>query len=151
MTAAPSALAPLPTPTDLTTDPSPTVTEGADLYGPLAVLEHTGGMEALAHGQLEVTGDCVMLRTSGHRTLLLWPADRTRWSHGEAAVLFTEGGRPSWTMRSGDQVTFGGGGVPLNEQHLRTLGWINRPNWACLTPIVWLIGTVEKVSPAPTP
>ena len=69
-----------------------------------------GGMDALLHGVVRRSGDCLLLDPGGDATVVVWPRG-TRWSAGDEAVVLPDGLR----VGLGDEVEGGGGYLPADR------------------------------------
>jgi len=102
-------------------------------WGPLAVIEETGGMDALAEGIVRIDAECVWL-DRGRGILLVWPEARTRWVP-PGGVLFERQNGEVVAIHNGERLAFGGGGVQS------TFEWVNAPDPSCPADH-WLISDV---------
>lgn len=125
-------------------------------WGPLAVMEMSGGMDALTTGVLRVTDRCVLLETAGGESeLLVWPADRTRWDEATGTIRFTNPPvGDEFTLRDGQPVSFGGGGDSTAEggvsgaEWAASVDWIAAPDPSCPMEIRWFVSSVVAVGPS---
>ena len=108
----------------------PLADEPEETWGPLAVIEETGGMEARTEGILRIDRECVYLDHGPETTLLVWPEKRTRWVPPGGILLESLSGEVV-AIRNGQRVAFGGGDQSTFE-------WVNPPNPGCPTHH-WLI------------
>ena len=100
----------------------PPVEEPESDWGPLAVVENTGGMEALAEGIVRIDRDCVWI---GRRPILLvWDTDRTRWEP-PGRILFERTDGEIVVIENGRWFSMGGGYIQS------TFEWVNPPNAGC--------------------
>lgn len=136
-------------------------------WGPLAVMNMSGGMDALNTGTLRITDTCVVLETAGGESeLLVWPADRTRWNAAEGTISFAD---PEWgrlTLHDGEAVSLGGGGDSGAESGVSgaewaaSVDWVAPPDASCPMEIRWYVSEVvaqgdaalpPSATPVPTP
>lgn len=119
-------------------------------WGPLAVIPPPGGYEeALTHGTLHVTDECVLLEDQGDDVLLVWPADRTTWNPDARTVTFENPNGATVTIEGGDELAAGGGGSGVdvsNEEYVSRRDWISPPEPSCVTDTTWGVGVVQAVS-----
>jgi hypothetical protein len=151
----------------LVAGPGQTEQGDAGDWGPLAVMNMNGGMDALNTGVLRITGNCVVLETAGGESeLLVWPADRTRWDEASASIVFTDPEGTEATLHNGELVSLGGGGdstseggVPI-EEWVASVDWVAAPDASCPMEIRWFVSSVvaqgdaalpPSETPAPTP
>lgn len=129
---------------------------GSGGWGPLAVMEMSGGMDALTTGVLRITDRCVTLETAGGESeLLVWPADRTRWDQATRTIHFTNPpAGPDFVLRDGQSVSFGGGGDSAAEgggssaEWAASVDWVAAPDPACPMDIRWYVSAVSAQGPA---
>ena len=129
---------------------------GSDGWGPLAVMEMSGGMDALTTGVLRVTDQCVTLETAGGESeLLVWPADRTRWEEATGSIRFTNPPvGPDFVLRDGQSVSLGGGGDGTAEggtsgaEWAASIDWVAAPDPACPMEVRWYVSAVSAQGPA---
>lgn len=118
-------------------------------WGPLAVDRTDAGMDALIHGTLVMTDECVFLDERGERVLLVWPSDRTAWDPVARTITFGRPGGGVRTIGEGDTVALGGGGSstaeggPAAEEWLQTVDWVAPPAPACVTDTRWFVSDVQ--------
>lgn len=132
-------------------------------WGPLAVMNMNGGMDALNTGVLNITDDCVVLETAGGESeLLVWPADRTHWDGATGSIVFTETEGTEFTLGDGELVSLGGGGDSSAEgsvspaEWAASIDWVSAPDPSCPMEIRWYISGVvaqgdAALPPSPTP
>lgn len=132
-------------------------------WGPLAVMDMSGGMDALTTGTLRITDTCVVLETAGGESeLLVWPADRTRWSAADGTIGFTHAERGQLTLRDGEAISLGGGGDSAAEggvpgaEWAASVDWVAPPDPSCPMEIRWYVSEVvaqgdAALPPAATP
>jgi hypothetical protein len=127
-------------------------------WGPLAVMNMNGGMDALTTGVLRITDDCVVLETAGGESeLLVWPADRARWDAATRSIGFTNPDGSQSTLRDGEAVSFGGGGDSTAEggvsgaEWAASLDWVSPPHPNCPMEIRWYLSEVADPEPPETP
>lgn len=111
--------------------------EPAQIWGPLAVIEETGGMEARTEGILRIDRDCVYLDHGPVETLLVWPEKRTLWVPPGGILLESLTGEVV-AIQNGQRVAFGGG----HDQS--TFEWVNPPDPGCPADH-WLISEVAPL------
>jgi hypothetical protein len=104
-----------------------------EIWGPLAVVENAGGMEALTEGIVRIDQDCAYLDHGPEKTLLVWPANRTRWQP-PGSIVFERLDGERLVIENGHQYAFGGGSKPVVD-------WVNKPNLSC-PEAPWLISDV---------
>lgn len=129
---------------------------GPQPRGPLAVMQMSGGMDALTTGVLRVTDWCVLLETAGGELeLLVWPADRTRWDAATGTVRFTNPPLgPEFTLQDGQAVSLGGGGDSTDEggvtaaEWVASIDWVAEPDSSCPMDIRWYVSSVVAQGPA---
>jgi len=113
-------------------------------WGPLAVVEHAAGMEALISGTLQIEERCVLLDARGEAVLLVWPSTTT-WDSSTATVTFATLDGQRVALHDGDTVTFGGGGNNVAEdgvsaeEFLASTEWVQAPSPGCVTGDRWII------------
>lgn len=122
--------------------------DGTD-WGPLTVAEGpASGNEALLTGTLEITDECVFMRTGNDRTLLVWPSDQTHWSAASQTIRYTA--RGDVRLREGDRLSVGGGGWSIADAGQDDPKWAGSTEWAsepkpsCLTPSRWFVGSLAR-------
>jgi hypothetical protein len=121
--------------------PAGDLSEGSDPWGPLAVMEMSGGMDALTTGVLRVTDRCVFLETAGGESeLLVWPADRTRWDEATGTIRFTN------PPAGGGDSTDEGGVAPA--EWVASIDWVAAPDPSCPMDIRWYLSSVVAQGPA---
>jgi len=139
----------------LWTGPGPTGIGSAG-RGPLAVMEMSGGMDALNTGVLRITDRCVLLETAGGESeLLVWPADRTRWDDATRTIRFTNPpAGDEFTLQDGQSVSLGGGGDGTDEggvtpaEWVASIDWVAAPDPSCPMDIRWYVSSVVAQGPA---
>ncbi|MDQ3691653.1 MAG: hypothetical protein M3406_16810 [Chloroflexota bacterium] len=128
---------------------------GPHPWGPLAVMEMSGGMDALTTGVLRVTDRCVLFETAGGESeLLVWPADRTRWDEPTGTIRFTNPPvGDDFTLSDGQPVSFGGGGDATAESGVSgpewaaSVDWVAAPDPSCPMEVRWYVSSVVAVGP----
>ena len=136
--------------------PDRTVSNPGPPWGPLSVVPGAGsGAEALIHGTLRMTDDCVFLDEQGNDVLLVWPADRTTWTPETGTVSFERTDGQPVPLTDGDEVTLAGGGSNVDEGGMETedwvasLEWVSEPPPACVTDTRWSVGDlIDEPAPA---
>jgi hypothetical protein len=113
--------------------------------GPLA-LARPGRViaEAGITGQLRITGDCTFIGD----TLLVWPADRTRWSPGDGAIVFDQADGGRLELHDGEQITLGGAGrdaTAAGAGGLAPIDWVVEAQPSCPTDHMWIVGASATV------
>lgn len=121
--------------------------EEGSAWGPLAVqAPREGTMDALARGTLRIGDQCVFLQTPAGKTLIVWPADRTRWDEDRAGVVFDDADADTVRLADGDRVTstggFDQGGTPSEEWV--PVDWVSPPGQACETDVRWILGGINR-------
>lgn len=109
-------------------------------YGPLAVVEDTGGgrSDALGGtGTVAVTAHCVELDIRGKRRLLVWRSIDVRWDPAARAVVFSPEGGDAVVIGDGATVTVGGEDLSTSDPAAGTPG----------AGIRWLAGPDDRCSP----
>lgn len=136
-----------PTPSE-STPAGPTPRE-EESWGPLAVeppQDITTAAKA-AGVRVRITDECVWQVEEGedHRTLLVWPADRTTWNDDTGTITF-EGSDGAVTVTDGDRVTMGGGARTLDsfEELVASLDWVSPPAQECRTDVYWRVSDLWK-------
>lgn len=137
------------------TGPGPTGSSASAGWGPLAVMQMAGGMDALNTGVLRVTERCVLLETAGGESeLLVWPADRTRWDDATGTIHFTNPpAGDEFILRDGQSVSFGGGGDSAAEGEVfgaewaASVDWVAAPDPSCPMEIRWYVSAVSAQGP----
>lgn len=131
--------------------PSGPVTSPKSPWGPLAVIPPQAGSDtALAMGTLLITDKCVYLVWKGEKTLLFWPADRTRWIEDERAISFKNYDGSIVTASNGDSVAAGGGGDSAAESGISGKQWASRMVWvappdpSCSAEVRWGAGGMKR-------
>lgn len=143
-------------------DPGRTQQGDAAGWGPLAVTDMDGGMDALATGTLRVSDRCVLLETAGSSAeLLVWPADLTGWDEADGAIVFKNPDGTTARLRDGEAVRLGGGeNTADRELWLASTDWVSPPDPSCPMEVRWYVsGLVAQgnaalpslPTPAPTP
>lgn len=134
-------------------DPQQTQAGPTPEWGPLAVVPPPEGQdEALIHGTLHVTDECVLLEEQGDDVLLVWPADRATWNPNARTVTFENPKGGTVTIEGGDELRIGGGGSSAdeggvsNEEYVSRRDWVSPPEPSCVTDTRWGVGTVQAVS-----
>lgn len=101
------------------------------------------GSEALISGTLEITTDCVFLRSGGDRRLLVWPSEGTSWDSGSRTIRYSADGEVE--LHDGDSFHVAGGGDSEAESGVGDHAWVESIEWAaepdaeCLTPIIHVV------------
>lgn len=120
---------------------------GGQEWGPVAVVPpQEGHGQALIHGTLRVTDDCVLLDEQGENALLVWPADRTTWNPEARTVTFENLDGEVVTVGDGDEVSMGGGGSSVdeggvsNEEYISGREWVSPPDPSCASDVRWSVG-----------
>lgn len=142
--------------------PSPAQQGDAAGWGPLAVLDMDGGMDALTTGRLRVTESCVLLEIAGGESeLLVWPADLTGWDEADGTIVFTDYDGTTARLRDGEPVSLGGGeNTADTESWLASTDWVSPPDPSCPMEVRWYVSGVvahgnaalpSPPTPAPTP
>lgn len=118
-------------------------------WGPLAVVLPQGGADtARAEGTLLITDECTYLEWRGAVTLLVWPADRTRWNAETRAITFQNFDRSLHTARHGDHIVLGGSGDIEAESGISGEEWVGRTPWvarpaaSCSLDARWSVGAL---------
>jgi hypothetical protein len=106
-------------------------------WGPLAVIEETGGMDARTEGILRIDRECAYLDHGPQKTLLVWPEKRTRWVP-PGGILLEQFNGDVLAIQNGQRVAFGGG----HDQS--TFEWVNPPDPRCPADH-WLISEVAPL------
>jgi len=129
-----------PASTETTTDP----------WGPLAVVPPTGGVDlSRSEGTLRITDACVLLESGAERTLLMWPADRTRWSADTRTIGYLNLDGGAIMIEDGEFTTVGGSGESLEESGLTAEAfvartpWVKPPAMSCPYSSYWMVGAIE--------
>lgn len=125
-------------------------------WGPLSVMDTSGGMDALTTGVLRITEGCVTLETAGGDSeLLVWPADRAEWDPATRTIRFTNPPfGPQFTLRDGQPVSLGGGGDSAAEggvaaaEWVASIDWVAAPDLSCPMEIRWFVSSVAAQGPA---
>lgn len=125
-------------------------------WGPMSVMEMSGGMDALTTGVLRITERCVLLETAGGESeLLVWPADRTQWDEATRTIRYTNPPfGPEFTLRDGQPVSLGGGGDATGEggvspaEWIASIDWVSAPDRSCPMDIRWYVSSVAAQGPA---
>ncbi len=114
-----------------------------DPWGPLAVQPpQEGFLEAETGGTLRITDECVFLGDGDEsEVLLVWPADRTSWDGANRTITY-EDVDGTVTVADGDQVTLGGGYVPIEsfEEWVAEFEWVSPPAQTCRADLYWPVG-----------
>jgi hypothetical protein len=118
--------------------------DGADgtPTGPLALAEPgTVIGEAAVRGELRITDGCTFL--GDH--LLVWPADRTRWSSPKGAIVFdsVEGGRLE--LHDDEQIALGGAWPDTTGPGAESIDWVVEPQPSCPQDAMWIVGAWAQV------
>lgn len=134
---------------------SPTTsTQPGDGWGPLAVVGPQEGADSgRAEGILRIADACTYLESrgvGGDLMLLVWPADRTKWSLEGRAVAFRNYDGSTSTARDGDHVVLGGGGDSEEESGVSGDEWVAQTSWvappsdSCLLGSRWYVGDMKR-------
>lgn len=97
-----------------------------------------------------ITDACVYLVSRGEKTLLFWPADRTRWNEETRAITFSNFDGTVVTVTDGDAVVLGGGGDSTAESGISGQEWVRRITWvappdpSCSAEERFGVGVVER-------
>ena len=103
-----------------------------------------------AEGTLLITNACVYLVFHGENTLLIWPADRTRWNDQDRTITFGNFDGTVVTARSGDAIVLGGGGDSSSESGVSGREWATRMLWvappdsSCSAERRWFVGAMTR-------
>jgi hypothetical protein len=131
--------------------PSAPVSSPESVWGPLAVIPPQDGSDTgLAVGTLDITETCVYLVQHGQKTLLFWPADRTRWIKKLRAISFSNFDGTVVTAADGDGVSIMGGGDRTDESGVsgrewaRQMVWVAPPDPSCFAEVRWGAGGLER-------
>lgn len=131
--------------------PSAPVSSPESPWGPLAVIPPQDGTDlSLAVGTLDITETCVYLVWKGEKTMLFWPADRTRWIKEARAISFSNFDGTSVTASDGDAVSVIGGGDSTAESGLSGREWASRMTWvappdpSCFAEVRWGAGGLKR-------
>jgi hypothetical protein len=121
------------------------------VWGPLAVMPPQDGADTgRAQGTLLITDACVYLVFRGQKTLLFWPADRTRWNAEEHAILFSNFDGTMAAASDGDAVVVGGGGDSQAESGISGdvwashMVWVAPPDPSCSAERRWGVGALGR-------
>ena len=96
-----------------------------------------------------ITDVCVYLERGSEKTLLFWPANRTRWNEQQRAITFWNFDGPLVTVRDGDAVVLAGGGDAEAESGISAEAWAGRMAWvappdpSCSAERRWGVGGIE--------
>jgi hypothetical protein len=82
-------------------------------WGPLAVVEDAGGMEALTEGIVRIDRECVYVDHGPEKTLLVWDKDRTRWEP-PGRILSERFDGEVVVIENGHRFSIGGRRRPVN-------------------------------------
>ncbi len=124
-----------------------------DAWGPLAVTDPDGGMDALMYGELIIDNGCVLLNEQGDEVLLVWPRRATGWDEATETVFFESSDGTVHELRDGDQLQLGGGGGSVDEGGLdqeallAQTDWVSAPDASCLRDIVWEVSDARLGTP----
>jgi hypothetical protein len=139
------------TPSDSTARASAAGTAARLAWGPLAVIPPQDGADTgRAQGTLLITDVCVYLVFRGEKTLLFWPADRTRWNAEEHAIIFSNFDGTLAAASDGDAVVLGGGGDSQAESGVSGDMWASRMIWvappdpSCSAERRWGVGAMGR-------
>jgi len=121
----------------------------ADRWGPLAVIPPQDGSDsARTEGRLRVSDDCVLLESPSGLTLLVWHADRTRWTP-EGSIGFANTDGVIATVRDGSEVVLGGSGDGESEggrtaeAWMLGIDWVAPPGASCEFDQWWFVGDLR--------
>lgn len=123
------------------------------VWGPLAVTDPDGGMDALMYGELIIDENCVLLNEQGDEVLLIWPKGATGWDAAAQTILFEGSDGIVHELRDGDQLQLGGGGASTaeggldKEAFLADTDWVSAPDASCLREIVWGVSDARLGTP----
>ena len=122
-------------------------------WGPLAVTDPDGGMDALMVAELVVDKGCVLVSEEGEEVLVIWPKNQTGWDPAAETVLFERSDGTILELRDGDLLELGGGGDNIyeagasRESLVESTDWVSPPDDSCLRDIVWSISDVKVKTP----
>jgi hypothetical protein len=106
-------------------------------YGPLSVVEGTGGDEARGgRGPIRIGDECVNLTIeNGQELLLVWYVHeegwQVAWNDEDRLIAFTSPGESAISIRDGDIVTVGGSSLIGDSPATPNLNWLVPPNESC--------------------
>jgi len=89
-----------------------------DKFGPLAVVEDSGGgqSDALGGTGTVIIGErCVELDVQGTRRLLVWRSADVRWNSAARSIVFAPRGKQPIVISSDMNVTVGGEALPTDD------------------------------------
>jgi hypothetical protein len=122
----------------------------ADRWGPLAVIPPQNGSDgARTEGRLQVGDDCVLLESPTGESLLVWPADRTRWMPERRSIGFANTDGVIATVQDGSEVVLGGSGDGESEggrtaeEWMLGIEWVVPPRGSCAFDRWWFVGDVR--------
>lgn len=102
---------------------------GEEDWGPLAVIpsdESDVALTAALPGKLRIDDDCVFVDAGGGlKFTLVWLEGAIRWESARKAIIFTTRGGRDVELKTGDDVTFGGGYGGKPEV------WVVEPSTSC--------------------
>ena len=115
-----------------------------DAFGPLAVIEDSGGGQSDAlggTGTVIVGARCVELDVQGTRRLLVWRSADVRWDPTTRAIMFAPRGQPPIVISGGTHITVGGEALPTDEPAgggqptAAGVRWLAPPHDQCATDV----------------
>lgn len=131
--------------------PSEPLTSPGSRWGPLAVIPPQVGTDLyIATGTLLITDTCVYLVAKGEKTLLFWPADRTRWKDEAQGIVFSNFDGTLVTASDGDAVAVTGGGDSEAESGMSGpvwasgMVWVAPPDPSCSAQLRFGVGALKR-------
>jgi hypothetical protein len=115
-----------------------------DRFGPLAVIEDTGGGQSDAlggTGLVIIDQRCVELDVQGTRRLLAWRSGDVRWDSVARSIVFTSRGEQPIVISNGTNITAGGEDLatddPAGGGNATVAGvrWLAAPDDQCSTDV----------------
>jgi hypothetical protein len=117
-----------------------------DEFGPLAVIEDSGGgqSDALGGTGTVIVGErCVELDVQGtrRRRLLVWRSADVRWDSAARSIVFAPRGKPPIVISGGTNVTIGGEALPTDtpagggKPTAAGIRWLATPDAQCSTDV----------------
>jgi hypothetical protein len=115
-----------------------------DRFGPLAVIEDSGGGQSDAlggTGRVIIGERCVELDVQGNRRLLAWRSGDVRWDSVARSIVFASRGERPIIIRNGTNITAGGEALPTDDptgggnRTVAGVRWLAAPDDQCSTDV----------------
>jgi hypothetical protein len=115
-----------------------------DRFGPLAVIEDSGGGQSDAlggSGRVIINQRCVELDVQGARRLLAWRSGDVRWDSATRSIVFTSRGEQPIIISNGTNITAGGEELATDDPAgggnaiVAGVRWLAAPDDHCSTDV----------------